>query len=385
MSPLDRLLAEGVAAGRAPFAIGLWGRAEAAVWAGAAGEAAPGLPASPDTLLRLYSMTKAVGAFAAALLIDRGALAAETPVEEVLPEWREMRVLEGWDGETPRLRRPRRRATVADLAAHRAGLAYDHWSAEQARFQAATDLPRMSTGRRAALFAPLLFEPGEDWAYGIGIDWLGRVVEAVSGRRIDAFCRDEVFAPLGMEDTVFALDAARRARLAMAVRRRPDGGFAPVEMGPPPAPEIYGMGHALYGTGADYMRFLRMLLGGGALEGRRLIRAETLAALVGGQTGAVPVRPLRTVAPRFSADVDIAPGARLSHSFFALRVETDGPNGRRAGAQGWAGILNTHWWIDPARNVAGLLLTQCLPFAEPRFMALYAAFERAVCAAADQG
>ncbi len=270
-----------VARGDVPFAVALAGDAAGTWFEGAAGEAAPGLAAAPDTVLRLFSMTKAVGAVAAMILVERGALDLDAPVASVLPGFADLRVLEGWDGDAPRFRAPRRAATLRQLATHTSGLEYEFWNPEMLRWRQVTKNPSTGSGRLRGLNYPLMADPGTRWGYGTGLDWLGRAVEAVDGRRIDRFCAEEMFGPLEMRDTVFELTPALRARLAAVVAREDDGGLATIEAAPPSRPEFYGMGHALYGTGTDYLRFLRMLLGGGALEGARVLSAASVTRAVG--------------------------------------------------------------------------------------------------------
>ncbi len=380
MDDLQGVLDAAVADGDAPFLVGMVGSKAGLRWQGAAGEAASGVAAAPDTVLRIFSMTKAIGSLAAMMLIDRGALAFDTPVEEVLPEFSEVRVLEGWDGDVPRLRKPLRAATVRHLATHCSGLEYEIWNPGVAEWLQRTGNPPILSGLKQGLFYPMMFDPGERWGYGIGIDWLGRVVEAVSGRRIDAFLRAELFDPLGMADTDVEVRDHMAPRLAQLRLRGEDGAFRPFELAPPPAPEVYGMGHCLYSTAPDYMRFLRMLLNRGALDGVRVLSEGAVASMLENHIGALRVTPMVSVNPVASADVDLFPGAEKTHSFGFLRVEEDVQGMRRAGAQGWAGLLNTHFWFDPAADLAGLIMTQALPFADPRFMAAYARFERAACA-----
>ena len=141
------------------------------------------------------------------------------------------------------------------------------------------------------------------------------------------------------------------------------------------------MGHALYSTAGDYMRFLRMFLNRGALDGKRVLSEKGVATMLANHIGDLRVGKLTTVVPAITADVDLFPGTPKTHSFGFLRVEQDVPGMRSAGAQGWAGVLNTHFWFDPAKDVAATIMTQTLPFAEPRFLALYGQFERAVYAA----
>jgi CubicO group peptidase (beta-lactamase class C family) len=206
------------------------------------------------------------------------------------------------------------------------------------------------------------------------------VVEAASGRPIEAFCAEELFGPLGMGSTAFDLDDRLQRRLARAWSRAPDGGFAPLEIAPPPATEFRGMGDALYSTPADYLRFVRLFLGGGTVDGVRVLSEASVAEALANQIGALRVTPMVSTSARVSADVAFFPGVALGHWLLGPRVETDVPGMRRAGAQGWSGLLNMQWWVDPRVGLAALLMTQTLPFMEPRFAATYAAFERAVYA-----
>ncbi|HEU0220844.1 MAG TPA: serine hydrolase domain-containing protein, partial [Paracoccaceae bacterium] len=195
MSRLDNVLADAVAAGDAPFLVAMTGNAEGVTWQGGAGERRPGEPAQIDTVFRIFSMTKAVGCTAAMILIDRGQLSADTPVEQILPEFKDIRVLEGFEGDKPHLRAPKKKATIRHLATHTSGFVYEFWNPDIPKYMEATGLPTIISGRLSALYYPLVFDPGERWDYGIGIDWLGRAVEKVDGRSIDAFCREEIFDP----------------------------------------------------------------------------------------------------------------------------------------------------------------------------------------------
>ncbi len=378
---LDGVLADAVAKNDVPFAVAMWGDAAGVNWTGTAGDRSEGAPATLDTMFRIYSMTKAVGSTAAMILIDQGKLEVDTPVESVLPQFADMKVLDGFDGDTPVLRAPKTKATIRHLTTHTSGLVYDVWNADMQKYMQVTEAPGVITGQKQGLMTPMVFDPGARWDYGIGIDWLGQVVEAVDGRRVDAFCQAEIFDKLGMKDTVFEVDGDRAGRLCTVYLRGEDGNFAPFELAPPPQPEFYGMGHALYSTAPDYMRFLRMFLNRGQLDGERVLSEGAVDAMLENHIGDIRIGRMTTYVPPISADVDLFPGTDKTHSFAFLRVEQDVPGMRSAGSQGWAGVCNTHYWFDPARDVAGLIMTQSLPFVEPQFMQVYAAYERAVYAA----
>ena len=346
-------------------------------WSGAAGPCSPGHVASLDTVFRIFSMSKAVGSTAAMILMERGLLSPDATVESILPEFAEVKLLDGFGADGPILRAPKVKATVRHLATHTSGLVYEFWNPDVPRYMALTEAPTILSGLVRSLNYPLQFEPGTRWDYGIGVDWLGRVVERVDGRRIDRFCREEIFEPLGMSDTAFEVEPHMAARLASVSIRGEDGRFGDFAIAPPSHPEVYGMGHALYSTATDYMRFLRMYLNRGTLDGRRVLSEATLEAMLANQIGGIPIPCLKTAAPALSADVELFPGLHKSHSMAFLRFEEDAAGRRHAGSQGWAGVLNSHYWFDPKADIAGLLMTQSLPFAEPRFMAVYEKFERA--------
>ncbi len=377
MSELDKVISDAVSQHDVPFVVGMIGHSGGVTWEGAAGERSPGQPATVDTVFRIFSMTKAVGSTAAMILMDRGKLSPDTLVESILPEFADLKVLESIGADGPRLRAPRTKATLRHLATHTSGLVYEFWNPDVPAYMAATGSPSILSGQLVALKYPLQFEPGERWDYGIGIDWLGRAVEKVDGRSIDRFCQEEIFDPLKMGDTRFEVEPHMASRLAAVSIRGENGEFGPFEIAPPSRPEFYGMGHALYSTAPDYMRFLRMYLNRGTLDGARILSEKGLASMLGNQIGDTPIGVLKTVAPPITADCELFPGKRKSHSMAFMRIEEDVAGMRKAGSQGWAGVLNTHYWFDPQADLAGLLMTQSLPFVEPRFVETYAKFEQA--------
>lgn len=374
---LQQTLDDAVANGQVPFVVGMTGNAAGPTFAGAAGDAAPGRKAAPDTVFRIFSMTKAIGSTAAMMLIDRGLMDFDTPVEEVLPEFAQLRVLEGWDGDRPRLRAPKVKATARHLATHTSGLEYEFWRAEPGEYLAKTGQPSILSGLASSMHYPMLTDPGTRWGYGPSIDWLGRMVEAISGQRIDAFLKDNLFEPLGMADTDVEVRPHMQPRLAGVKARGEDGRFADFDLAPPSSPEVYGMGHALYSTPQDYMRFLRMFLNRGALDGRRVLSDAAVARMLENHMGPLTFERMASVAPPITADFDPFEGTVKTHSFGFMRNEADIPGRRRAGSQSWAGVLNTHYWFDPASDLAGVIMTQTLPFVEAPCMAAYEAFERA--------
>jgi methyl acetate hydrolase len=337
---------------------------------------------TPDTVVWIASMTKAVTTVAAMQQVEEGKLSLDAPIGAVVPELARPQVLEGFaaDG-APRLRPARRPVTLRHLLTHSSGLSYEIWNADIGRYMERHGLPGVISCRRAALTTPLVADPGERWEYGIGIDWAGLAVEAVTGRRLAEVLRERVTGPLGMADTAFRVGAAQRARLASMHARGPDGSLAPIPFEMPQDPEFHMGGGGLYGTVRDYLRFCRMILGDGALEGARVLAPETVAEMRRDQIAPLEVGPMRTALPASSHDVELFPGMRKGWGLSFLINTEEGPDGRAAGSLFWAGLGNTYYWIDPKRDRAGVIATQILPFADPKVLALLGAFERAVYAA----
>ena len=381
MSGIDKILTKAVEQQDVPFVVAMAANRAGVSYSGAAGDARDGEPAGQDTVFRIFSMTKAIGSFAAMIAIDRGKMDVDTPVEEILPAFADLQVLDRFENGQPVMRPPKTKATLRHLATHTSGLEYEFWNADMPVYMEVTGHPTILSGTRQALNYPLMTDPGTRWGYGPGIDWLGQAVERIDGRRIDQYCREEIFEPLGMTSTAFEVERTMAPRLANVYARGPDGNFGPFELAPPPQPEVYGMGHALYSTPKDYLQFTRLILNGGELDGQRLISQATLRRLLADQMNGLQFEKMTTVVPEVTADCDPFPDIRRTHSFGFLRNEEDLPGMRAAGTQSWAGVLNTHYWIDPTNDIAAVIMTQSLPFVEPRFMQLYEAYEKAVYAA----
>jgi methyl acetate hydrolase len=380
MKDLQDILDASVTGGDLPFAVAMVASKNKIIWAGAAGEQSPGMNASTNTAFRIFSMSKAVASTAAMILVERRLLDPEAPVESILPEFAALQVLDGFVDEKPKFRAPKTKATVRQLATHTSGLEYELWNGEIAHYFAATGNPTVLSGLKAGLNYPLATDPGTRFAYGISTDWLGQVVEAVSGQPIDVFCQKEIFDPLGMSDTLFEVSPALAPRMAGVSIRGEGGALGPMEIGPPVNPEVYGMGHALYSTAPDYIKFLQMFLNKGSGNGNQILTARSLDWMLADHTNGLGFNKLVSVVPPLTADFDPFPAAPKSHSFGFFRVDDDVPGMRSAGSQSWAGVLNTHYWLDPKKGVAAVLMTQSLPFVDPRYMAVYERFERAVYA-----
>jgi hypothetical protein len=216
------------------------------------------------------------------------------------------------------------------------------------------------SGLKTSLNYPLLFEPGERWDYGIGIDWLGRAVEKIDGRSIDRFCIEEIFEPLRMPDTRFEVEPHMASRLASVSLRGEDGRFADYALAPPSNPEFYGMGHSLYSTAPDYMRFLRMYLNKGTLDGKRVLVRP-------GCSGCYRTRSATTFrvedGAAITADAGVLPRLASQQSMGFMRFGEDIP-GSACGVAGLAGVLPRISGSTPRPTWRPWLIVR-RPFVEP--------------------
>jgi CubicO group peptidase (beta-lactamase class C family) len=302
-------------------------------------------------------------------------------VPDIDPALARPQVLDGFDGAgQPRLRAAKRPITLRHLLTHTAGFTYDWSNANTARYLQLTGAPPTSTGKLAALRQPLAFDPGEKWEYGINIDWAGRLVEALSGKPLDAYLREHVCGPLGMHDTGFVLTAAQRARLARVHQREADGGLVSTEFEFAANPEFHAGGGTLYSTARDYLTFLQMMLQGGELNGARILQPETVALINQNQVGELQAGRLPSRVPERAHDFELFPNMPVRWGLAYMLNTQPGPHGRSAMSGSWAGIFNSYYWLDPARRVAGVIMAQFLPFADPAMLRLYGEFERGVYA-----
>ena len=385
MAGIDQVLRQAVEAGEVPGVVAVAADDNGVIYQGAFGRRslAREAPMTPDTVFRIASMTKAITATAAMQMVEQGKLALDQPAGEVVPELAAPMVLEGFDDAgQPKLRPAKEKVTLRRLLTHTAGFVYDTWNENQARFARVTDLPAARTGKLAALNAPLGFEPGERWEYGINIDWAGRMVEAAAGQNLEAYMQANIFAPLGMRDSSFDPRPDWTTRTVQVHARQADGSLTPVETAPPlPDREFYPGGGGLFSTAPDYIAFLRMLLNGGQSDdGAQVLRPETVALMAENHMGPLDVLPLKTFKPDFSNDAEFFPGMSKKWGLSFLINTEDAPAGRSAGSLAWAGINNTYFWLDPKKRVAGVLMTQILPFADSKVLGLLDRFEAAVYA-----
>jgi methyl acetate hydrolase len=335
-----------------------------------------GAPLRLDDVFFIASMTKIITALACVQLIEQGRLGLEDDASAIVPRM-VVRVLTGFDGAgQPILREPKRKVTVRHLLTHTSGQTTDLWNADTIRYIEAMKLPPVPTCKPEAFMTPLVFDPGEGWEYGVGSDWVGQIVEKISGLTLNDYFRRFIFEPIGMTETSFILSPEQRAKLVPVHIRQPDGRFELSGFEVSQTPEFFMGGAGLYGTVADYVRFLQMFLNDGRARGGRVLKPETVRLFFANHIGAMEWPGMKTAIPAMSADVDLLPGAPKRWSLGALRNEADVPDGRRAGSQFWAGLANSYFWVDPTTKLAGVTASAYFPFADPPALKTFEALER---------
>jgi len=337
-----------------------------------------GDPVTPETMFRLASMTKALASVAALQLVEQGRVGLDDAVTAIVPG--EVQVLDGFDGDTPVLRAPASPPTLRQLLSHTAGHGYFFLNEDLVRYHEVAGVPSILTGERAALATPLVADPGTRWEYGINTDWVGLVVEAISGQSLGDYLAEHVFGPLGMTDTTFTPTPEQRARLMRLHQRQPDGslGFAEIDL--PETPEWHAGGHGAYGTARDYARFVTALLRDGELDGARILQAETVELALSDQLGGIALPELlRSTVPELSNDVPALPFEQGWGLGFHLMLE-DVPGMRHAGSGDWAGLFNSYFWIDRAGGTGVVFMTQVLPFFDHQVIETLLGVEQAVYA-----
>jgi methyl acetate hydrolase len=379
--PLDKILNTAVENGDVPGVIALVSNRTETIYNAGFGIDSPTKkqPMDANTVIWIASMSKAITSAAAMQLVERNQLSLDTFAENILPELKDIKVLEGFseDG-LPILRPPESKITVLHLLTHTAGFGYDIWHSKIRKFMKKTNIPSRSTGKRESLLTPLMFDPGTRWEYSIGIDWVGLIVEKIARQTLGSYLNANIFEPLRMYSTGFLIDGNMKPRLAVMYKResgilRADPTFIMKQQ-----PDVESGGGGLYSTVNDYAVFLRMLLNNGKAFNQQILKAETIEKMFKNQIGENKVVKLHSSYPAISRDAEFFPGIHKTWGLSFMINEEDTATGRPAGSLGWAGLSNCYFWIDPLNNIAGIFGAQVLPFIDEKAFPLFSEFEKTV-------
>jgi methyl acetate hydrolase len=379
---LDEALSAAITRGDVPGLVVIAATRDRVLYHGEFGRADVGRqrPMTADAIFRIASMTKPVTSAAAMQLYEQGRFALDDPADKYLPELANLMVFDSFDPATGayKVRPAATTVTIRHLLTHTSGLGYGFTSATVRDFK-----PREGEKYEAG---PLLFEPGTQWIYGSSVDWVGRLVEKLSGQNLEEYFQEHIFTPLRMSDTFYNVPETKQTRL-VTVHRRQEGHADPPLTEQPNEPQrpatTFSGGGGLASTASDYIRFAQMILNGGTLDGARILSADTVALMTRNQIGDVGVPAVKTAQPGLSMDFTFIDDGKDKWGFGFLVTTAHVAGKRSAGSLSWGGIHNTYFWIDPARGIAGVVLMQLLPFADSKALAIYDTFERGVYQLAD--
>jgi CubicO group peptidase (beta-lactamase class C family) len=378
---IDRALQQKSDTGKIPGVVAVATTGTDVIYQGAFGKRDLGktVRMTEDSVFWIASMTKAITTAGAMQLVEQGRLSLDEPIGRVLPDLASPHVLDGFDASGKPILRPAKGAiTLRHLLTHTSGYCLQYWNHDMRTYVESRGLPEILSCKADALKLPLVFDPGTRWEYGIGLDFVGKVIEAVSGLRLDAYLHDNIIAPLGMSDTAFKLGKSQRDRLVNIHSRGENGLLTPIQFELEQEPEFLSGGSGLYSTASDYIRFVRMILNKGRGNGNRLLKPETIEAMGQNHIGQIEVTRLPTEAPNLVMDIDFFPEISKKWGLGFMINMAAIPEGRSAGSLSWAGAANTHYWIDPSREIAGVIMMQVLPFCDEICLSACSDFERGI-------
>ncbi len=370
-------------AGGAPGVVAMATDRNVNFYEGAAGKRELGKdqPMTLDSVMAIFSTTKALTGTAIMQLVEEGKIKLEDPAKKYVPEIGELQVLDGFDAAgQPKTRAPKRDITVNDLMLHISGLCYEFFSHDDLKYRTAKNIPTVVSSSFASIRTVLLHEPGERWTYGVNIDWLGRIVEQQRGKRLGEVMKERIFAPLGMSDISFTMSDSMKARGAVLHDRAQDGKLTPLpDLILPQPPEMDMGGHGLYASVGEYMKFIRMFLNDGAGPHGRVLKAETVEQMSkNGLPAGMTTGGWKTSIPSLSNDGEFDPGVRKTWAYTFQRNEEPTATGRPAGSLMWAGLGNLFYWIDRKNGIGGYFGSQILPLQDVASYPGFVDFEAAV-------
>jgi methyl acetate hydrolase len=347
---------------------------------------AKNVPMAKDTIFNMASMTKPVTSVAIMMLVDEGKLTLDDEVAKYLPKYKDPQVIINFNAADAsyQTRPAKRPITVRHLLTHTSGIGYGFASPIVAAIQQKAAREKRTVSE---LDMPLLFDPGDSWAYGASTRVLGTLVETVSGQKLDAFLTSRILHPLGMHDTAYAVPAANIGRV-VSVATRADGKLVERPAGPTAASPVQGDG-GLYGTAGDYAQFVKMLLNDGRATSAkasapkagstRILTEKSAKSMFENHTGRVVVPLQKSTNQALSKDFPFGAGEdNWGLGFELARPKVKKANTRAPGSGTWAGIFNTHFWVDREKEVGVVVMMQLLPFYDDEAMKVLAGVEEIV-------
>ena len=341
-------------------------------------DVATGKSVQKDSIFRIASMTKAITSTCIMQLIEKEKLSLNTKLKDFFPEVANQKIIDGFNKKNEATySEANSDITIQQLLTHTSGFAYEIWNENIAALVEKGDLTTAFYGDDKFLKAPLSFNPGTAWEYGIGIDWLGVLVEKISDMTLQDYMKDNIFSPLGMDDTSYDVPKEKIERL-VKVHSRNEEEYLEMPFDPPEKSDFYSGGGNLVSTLSDYSSFLNMFLNQGKSSEGRILQKTSVDLMLTSHTGELLMTSMQTSAPILSNDVDFFPDTDKSWGLGFMINNEDIENGRPKGSAGWAGLFNSYFWIDPKNKIAAVILMQMLPFAEEGCLKTLKDFEKSI-------
>jgi CubicO group peptidase (beta-lactamase class C family) len=338
-------------------------------------------PLDENHVFRIASMTKPIVTLAALQLVARGDLRLDQPMKEILPELGEVQVVSR-NGDELTFAPLARDITLHHLLTHTSGYAYDFHAELIAELVAQEKLAGVASDNDAFLSAPLIFQPGENWEYGINIDWAGRIVEKISGVDLNTYVKANILRPLGMEHTSFSINDLNGDALVPLALRDDDGNLSDVsDLMPNVTDGPYLGGGGLYSNVGDYMKFMRMVLKDGQGPDGQILPADMVRDMFTNQIGDKQVGYMPSRNPMLARGHGWFEGTSMKWGYGFMLNETEVDGRRAAGAGAWSGLYNTFFSVDRVRETGCVVMMQMLPVYNEAALAVFDTFERAVYSA----
>ena len=363
---IDELLKDGIKSGNIPGVVAVAANSDGIIYQEAVGKSniAKDINITTESLFHIASMTKPITTVAVLQLVEQGKVNLDGAAADYLPHLVNVMVLEGYDKDgQPILKKPRTVMTVRNLLNHTSGYVYGVWHKHISTYLLENNISNSNQSGNGFLTVPLAFDPGAKWEYGIGLDWAGVLIETVSGQSLEEYFKQHILEPLQMNNTQFQLTKEQQSRLVIHYARSENGEL--IEAQTHSTLPFFSGGGGLMSTPADYIRFLRAILGGGVLEGKRILSERMIDEMAENQIGDLDIDYLMP-----GHDPEFGLGFLINSKPIKAR--------RAAGSLTWWGVYNTNFWIDRDNDICGVLFTQMSPDGDTAVNLLYKNFEKSV-------
>jgi methyl acetate hydrolase len=372
-SEIDAILQRAVQQGAVPGVVAIVANKDGVLYHSAFGLMDMGKqkPMQKDSIFRIASMTKPVTSMAVMMLVEQGKLSLDDPVSKYLPSFQGREMIAAFNAADASYttKKAPNEVLIRHLLTNTSGLAYPFSNDTSNRLQ-------QKTGKQPEDL-PLLYAPGTQWTYSSSTKVLGWVVEKITGAGLDKFDDERIFKPLGLQDTSYVVPAGKMSRV-VTIFQRDKGKLVETPNGEKLESPVAGDG-GLNSTAADYIKFLQIFLNHGSLRGKTFLRNESIQTMTKNQIGSVIVQTQQTTNALRSLNFPIGAGRdKFGFGFQITTSNKENPNLRSPGSFTWAGIYNTHFWVDPKRQIAAVIMMQVLPFYDDACMKLYQDVEAAI-------